>query len=149
MSNLYFCFSLQELTKANRIKNMSARKNFTTGSPWEDIIGYCRAVKIGNTIEIAGTTAGKDTNGNAIEGLYNQTKAILEKLSGVLQDAGASVNDVVRTRMFLTDISQWEEAAKAHGEVFKDIKPVTTIVEVSKLIGPEILIEIEVTAITG
>ncbi len=128
---------------------MGSRKNFTTGSPWEDIIGYCRAVRIGNTIEIAGTTAAKDAEGKAIEGLYNQTRAILEKLSGVLQDAGASVNDVVRTRMFLTDISQWEEAAKAHGEIFKDIKPVTTIVEVSKLIDPEILIEIEVTAIQG
>ena len=126
---------------------MSTRKNFTTGSPWEDIIGYCRAVRIGNTIEIAGTTAAKDANGNAIEGLYNQTKAILDKLAQVLKDADSSVNDVVRTRMFLTDISQWEEAAKAHGEVFKDIKPVTTMVEVSKLIDPEILIEIEVTAI--
>src|SRR5690606_35092323 len=126
---------------------MSTRKNFTTGSPWEDIIGYCRAVKVGNTIEIAGTTAAKDEHGNAIEGLYNQTKAILDKLAIVLQDAGSSVNDVVRTRMFLTDISQWEEAAKAHGEVFKDIKPVTTMVEASKLIDPEILIEIEVSAI--
>lgn len=126
---------------------MKTRKNFTTGSPWEDIIGYCRAVKIGDTIEIAGTTAAKDEKGNAIGGLYNQTKAILDKLSAVLNDAGASVQDVVRTRMFLTDISQWEEAAKAHGEVFKDVKPVTTIVEVSKLIDPEILIEIEVTAI--
>src|SRR5690606_13703283 len=126
---------------------MSNRINFTTGSPWEDIIGYCRAVKIGNTIEIAGTTAAKDENGNPIEGLYNQTKAILDRLAKVLDDAGASVSDVVRTRMFLTNIAEWEEAAKAHGEVFKDIKPVTTMVEVSKLIDPEILIEIEVTAI--
>jgi enamine deaminase RidA (YjgF/YER057c/UK114 family) len=126
---------------------MSNRQNFTTGSPWEDIIGYCRAVKVGNTIEIAGTTAAKDEQGNPIDGLYNQTKAILDKLAVVLKDAGSSVEDVVRTRMFLTDISQWEEAAKAHGEVFKDIKPVTTMVEVSKLIDPEILIEIEVSAI--
>jgi len=126
---------------------MSNRQNFTTGSPWEDIIGYCRAVKVGNTIEIAGTTAAKDEQGNAINGLYNQTKAILDKLAVVLKDAGSSVEDVVRTRMFLTNISQWEEAAKAHGEVFKDIKPVTTIVEVTKLIDPEILIEIEVSAI--
>ncbi len=126
---------------------MSNRQNFTTGSPWEDIIGYCRAVKVGNTLEIAGTTAAKDEQGNPIEGLYNQTKAILDKLVVVLKDAGSSVEDVVRTRMFLTDISQWEEAAKAHGEVFKEIKPVTTMVEVSKLIDPEILIEIEVSAI--
>jgi len=126
---------------------MSNRQNFTTGSPWEDIIGYCRAVKVGNTLEIAGTTAAKDEQGNPINGLYNQTKAILDKLAVVLKDAGSSVEDVVRTRMFLTDISQWEEAAKAHGEVFKNIKPVTTMVEVSKLIDPEILIEIEVSAI--
>lgn len=128
---------------------MTNRQNFTTGSPWEDIIGYCRAVKVGNTIEIAGTTMAKDADGNAITTLYGQTKAILEKLKGVLEDADASLENVVRTRMFLTDISQWEEAAKAHGEYFKDIKPVTTIVEVSKLIDPEILIEIEVTAILG
>ncbi|MRX47233.1 RidA family protein [Pedobacter puniceum] len=128
---------------------MTNRQNFTTGSPWEDIIGYCRAVKVGNTIEIAGTTMAKDADGNAITTLYGQTKAILEKLKGVLEDADASLENVVRTRMFLTDISQWEEAAKAHGEYFKDIKPVTTMVEVSKLIDPEILIEIEVTAILG
>ena len=128
---------------------MSERKNYTTGSPWEDIIGYCRAVKVGNVLEIAGTTAAKDEQGNAIEGLYNQTKAILDKLTKVLEDAGSSTKDVVRTRMFLTDISQWEEAARAHGEVFKEIKPVTTMVEVSKLIDPEILIEIEVSAILG
>jgi enamine deaminase RidA (YjgF/YER057c/UK114 family) len=128
---------------------MTNRQNFTTGSPWEDIIGYCRAVKVGNTIEIAGTTMAKDTDGNAITTLYGQTKAILEKLKSVLEDADASLENVVRTRMFLTDISQWEEAAKAHGEYFKDIKPVTTMVEVSKLIDPEILIEIEVTAILG
>lgn len=128
---------------------MTNRQNFTTGSPWEDIIGYCRAVKVGNTIEIAGTTMAKDADGNAITTLYGQTKAILEKLKGVLEDADASLENVVRTRMFLTDISQWEEAAKAHGEYFKDIKPVTTMVEVSKLINPEILIEIEVTAILG
>ncbi|WP_026904585.1 RidA family protein [Pedobacter glucosidilyticus] len=128
---------------------MTNRQNFTSGSPWEDIIGYCRAVKVGNTIEIAGTTMSKDADGNAISTLYGQTKAILEKLKGVLEDADASLENVVRTRMFLTDISQWEEAAKAHGEYFKDIKPVTTMVEVSKLIDPEILIEIEVTAILG
>ncbi|WP_304064045.1 RidA family protein [Pedobacter glucosidilyticus] len=128
---------------------MTNRQNFTSGSPWEDIIGYCRAVKVGNTIEIAGTTAAKDENGNSLTTMYDQTKAILDKLTKVLEDAGASLENVVRTRMFLTDISQWEEAAKAHGHFFKDIKPVTTMVEVSKLIDPEILIEIEVTAILG
>lgn len=125
---------------------MNNRQNFTSGSPWEDIIGYCRAVKVGNTIEIAGTTAVKDENGNNLTTLFEQTKAILDKLNIVLQDAGASLENVVRTRMFITDISQWEEAAKAHGLFFKDIKPVTTMVEVSKLIDPDMLIEIEITA---
>lgn len=128
---------------------MTNRQNFTSGSPWEDIIGYCRAVKVGNTIEIAGTTAAKDEEGNSLTTMYSQTKAILDKLTKVLEEAGASLENVVRTRMFLTDISQWEEAAKAHGEFFKDIKPVTTMVEVSKLIDPEIMIEIEVTAMLG
>jgi enamine deaminase RidA (YjgF/YER057c/UK114 family) len=128
---------------------MSDRQNFTTGSPWEDIIGYCRAVKVGNTIEIAGTTASKDEDGNNLTTLFDQTKAILDKLKIVLENAGASLDNVVRTRMFLTDISQWEEAAKAHGLFFKDIKPVTTMVEVSKLIDPEMLIELEITAIIG
>ena len=138
---------LPKLYFASNSKQMNKRQNFTSGSPWEDFIGYCRAVKVGNTIEIAGTTASKDEAGNALTNVHDQTKAILEKLSKVLQDAGASLNDVVRTRMFLTDITQWEEAAKAHGHFFKDIKPVTTMVEVSKLIDPEILIEIEVSAI--
>ncbi len=128
---------------------MNNRQNFTSGSPWEDIIGYCRAVKVGNTIEIAGTTASKDEDGNELTTMYDQTKAILDKLTTVLEDAGASLENVVRTRMFLTDISQWEDAAKAHGLFFKDIKPVTTMVEVSKLIDPDILIEIEITAMLG
>lgn len=126
---------------------MSKRKNYTTGGPWEDIIGYCRAVKIGNTIEIAGTTATSTDDGTPLTTLFEQTKAILEKQEKVLIEAGASLNNVIRTRMFITDISQWEEAGKAHGHFFKDIKPVTTMVEVSRLIAPEMLIEIEMTAI--
>ncbi|OAQ42243.1 hypothetical protein A5893_03780 [Pedobacter psychrophilus] len=126
---------------------MSERKNYTTGSEWEEIIGYCRAVKIGNTIEIAGTTATKDADGNNLTTLFGQTKGILEKLQQVLIDAGASLENVVRTRMFITDISLWEQAARAHGLFFKDIKPVTTIVEVNKLIDQDMLIEMEMTAI--
>lgn len=126
---------------------MSERKNYTTGGPWEDIIGYCRAVKIGNTIEIAGTTATSSDDGTPLTTLFEQTKAIIEKQEKVLIEAGASLNHVVRTRMFITDINQWEQAGKAHGHFFKDIKPVTTMVEVSKLISPEMLIEIEMTAI--
>lgn len=128
---------------------MTNRKNFTTGGPWEDIIGYCRAVKIGNTIEISGTTATKDDEGNDLITTFDQTKAIIEKLAKVLEDAGASLENVVRTRLFLTDISQWEQAAKAHGLFFKDIKPASTMLEVSKLIDPGMLIEIEMTAVTG
>ncbi len=123
------------------------RENFTTGGPWEDIIGYCRAVKIGNTIEISGTTATKDEQGNDLTTTYDQTKAIIEKLALVLENAGASLEHVVRTRLFLADITQWEEAAKAHGLFFKDIKPASTMVEVSKLIDPAMLIEIEMTAV--
>jgi enamine deaminase RidA (YjgF/YER057c/UK114 family) len=126
---------------------MIIRQNFTTGSPWEDIIGYCRAVKIGNTIEISGTTATKDDDGKDLTTTFDQTKAIIEKLAKVLEDAGASLENVVRTRLFLADISQWEQAAKAHGLFFKDIKPASTMIEVSKLIDPAMLIEIEMTAI--
>lgn len=126
---------------------MSERKNYTTGGPWEDIIGYCRAVKIGNTIEIAGTTATSADDGTPLKTLFEQTKAIIEKQEKVLIAAGASLANVVRTRMFITNISQWEEAGKAHGHFFKDIKPVTTMVEISNLIAPEMLIEIEMTAI--
>lgn len=126
---------------------MINRQNFTSGGPWEDIIGYCRAVKIGNTIEISGTTATKDEDGNDLITTFDQTKAIIEKLAKVLEDAGSSLNDVVRTRLFLSDITQWEQAAKAHGLFFKDIKPASTMLEVSKLIDPAMLIEIEMTAV--
>jgi enamine deaminase RidA (YjgF/YER057c/UK114 family) len=124
------------------------RTNYSSGAKWEDIVGYSRAVKIGNTIEVTGTVAVNDSSeqvgGN---NAYEQTKFIIQKIEKVLQQAGASLNDVVRTRMFVTDISRWEEYGKAHGEFFKNIKPCTTMVEVSKLIAPEYLIEIEATAI--
>ena len=124
------------------------RTNYSSGAKWEDIVGYSRAVKIGNTIEVTGTVA-VDDNSSLVGGnnAYEQTKFIIQKIEKVLQKAGASLNDVVRTRMFVTDISRWEEYGKAHGEFFKDIKPCTTMVEVSKLISPEYLIEIEATAI--
>jgi enamine deaminase RidA (YjgF/YER057c/UK114 family) len=124
------------------------RTNYSSGAKWEDIVGYSRAVKMGNTIEVTGTVA-VDDNSNLVGGnnAYEQTKFIIQKIEGVLQKAGASLNDVVRTRMFVTDISRWEEYGKAHGEFFKSIKPCTTMVEVSKLISPEYLIEIEATAI--
>jgi enamine deaminase RidA (YjgF/YER057c/UK114 family) len=123
------------------------RKNISSGSPWEDIVGYSRAVRVGNIVEVAGTTA---MDGDMLVGkgdVYAQTVFIFKKIEKALNEAGATLPDVVRTRMFITDISKWEEAGKAHGEFFKNIKPVATMVEVSNLIDKELLIEIEVTAI--
>ena len=123
------------------------RKNIGSGSPWEDVVGYSRAVRIGNIIEVAGTTA---MDGDVLIGqgdIYAQTVFIFKKIEKALMELGAGWTDVVRTRMFITDISTWEEAGKAHGEFFKNIKPVATMVEVSNLIDADLLIEIEVTAI--
>ena len=126
------------------------RTNYSSGAKWEDIVGYSRAVKAGNMIFVTGTVA-VDANNQLVGGddAYLQTKFILEKIAAVLQQAGASLEDVVRTRLFVTDISRWEEYGRAHGEVFGTIKPCTTMVEVSKLIAPEYLIEIEVDAVAG
>ena len=129
---------------------MTKRLNISSGAKWEDIVGYSRAVRIGNVIEVAGTTA-VDENGLVV-GLndpYEQTRFILSKIEKALVQAGASMKDVTRTRMFVTDITQWEEIGKAHGMYFKDIKPAATMVEVKSLISPELLVEIEVTAILG
>lgn len=124
------------------------RINYSSGAKWESIVGYSRAVKMGNVIEVTGTVA-VDENNQAVgvNDAYAQTCFIIQKIERVLQQAGASLKDVIRTRMFVTDISRWEEYGKAHGEFFKDIRPCTTMVEVSKLIAPEYLIEIEATAI--
>ncbi len=127
---------------------MTQRLNISSGAKWEDIIGYSRAVKIGNVIEVAGTTAlGENGEIVGIDDPYQQTKFIFAKIEKALASAGATLKDVVRTRMFVTDISQWEEIGKAHGEYFREIKPASTMVEVKSLINPEMLIEIEVTAI--
>jgi enamine deaminase RidA (YjgF/YER057c/UK114 family) len=124
------------------------RTNYSSGAKWEDIVGYSRAVKMGNTIEVTGTVA-VDENSLLVakDDAYGQTKFIIQKIEAVLQKAGASLKDVVRTRMFVTDISRWEEYGKAHGEFFKNIKPCTSMIEVKGLIAPEYLIEIEATAI--
>ncbi|HLF45141.1 MAG TPA: RidA family protein [Chitinophagaceae bacterium] len=126
------------------------RTNYSSGAKWEDIVGYSRAVKTGNTIEVTGTVS-VDENNNLVgdNDAYGQTRFILQKIDAVLQKAGASLKDVVRTRMFVTDISRWEEYGKAHSEFFKDIRPCTTMVEISKLIAPGYLIEIEATAVIG
>ena len=124
------------------------RVNYSSGSKWEDIVGYSRAVKVGGTIEVTGTVATGDDG--AVVGKndpYKQTKFIYQRIEKVLQQAGASMKDIVRVRMFVTDISQWQEYGRAHSEFFKDIKPCNTMVEVSALIEPEYMIEIEATAI--
>ncbi len=124
------------------------RINYSSGAKWEDIVGYSRAVKIGNTIEVTGTVA-VDANNELVgkNDAYAQTRFIIEKIEAVLKRAGASLSDVVRTRMFVTDISRWEEYGRAHGEFFSTIKPCTSMIEVKGLIDPEYLIEIEATAV--
>ena len=123
------------------------RTNISSGAKWEDIVGYSRAVRIGNIIEISGTAPVEGDKVIGIGDAYVQTKFCLQKIEKALIETGTTLNDVIRTRMFVTDISLWEEYGKAHGEFFKDIKPVTTMVEVKSLIDPDMLVEIEATAI--
>ncbi len=122
------------------------RRNFSTGAKWEDIVGYCRAVQVGYIIEIAGTTAVIDGiivhKGDA----YLQTKAIIEIAKSVLEEAGGDLSNVIRTRIYVTDISKWRDIGKAHGEFYRTIKPATSMVEVSGLVDPDMLVEIEFTA---
>ncbi len=124
------------------------RINYPSGSKWEDVVGYSRVVKVGNFIEVAGTTStGEDGTIKGKGDPYLQTKIIIEKISNYLNLAGVSLENVTRTRIFVKDIDKWEEIGRAHGEFFKHIKPVTSMVEVSRLIDPDILVEIEMSAI--
>ncbi|MBK6913890.1 MAG: RidA family protein [Ignavibacteriales bacterium] len=126
---------------------MSNRKNISSGAVWENLLGYSRAVRINNVIEVSGTTSSDGENIIGIGNVYEQTKYIISKIESSLLQVGASLNDVVRIRMFVTDISKWDEIGKAHNEFFKNIKPAATMVEVKSLIHPDLLIEIEATAI--
>jgi reactive intermediate/imine deaminase len=121
-----------------------ARQVFSTNAKWEPIVGYSRAVKVGNLIFVTGTTA-TDESGNivGVDDAYAQTRQALENIERVLKRAGAEMKDVVRTRLFVTDISRWEEYGRAHAEYFRTVLPATTMVEVSKLIAPEMLVEVE------
>ncbi|UQD56386.1 RidA family protein [Flavobacterium sp. K5-23] len=123
------------------------RENILTGSLWEDKMGYCRAVRIGNYIEVSGTVAIVDGEKIKANDAYAQTLNILERVEKVLEDLNVNIKDVIRTRIFTTDITTFEAVALAHSSYFKDIKPATGFYEISKLIAPEYLVEIEFTAV--
>ena len=126
---------------------MKNRKNISSGAKWESLVGYSRAVKIGNIIEVSGTTAVDGDEVMFPGDAYNQTQYILLKIEQALKDAGAEMDDVVRTRIFVTDMSHWEEIGRAHGEFFSEIRPASTMVEIYALIKEGLLVEIEATAI--
>jgi enamine deaminase RidA (YjgF/YER057c/UK114 family) len=126
------------------------RKLISSGAKWEEPVGYSRAVRVGNMVFVSGTV-GADENGHAVDphSAYFQAIKALQIIEAALREAGAELRHVVRTRMYVTDISQWEQVGKAHGEFFGAIRPATSMIEVSKLIGPDFLVEIEADAVIG
>ena len=133
----------------NDIATKSGRLNVTSGSPYEPIIGFSRAVRIGKIVAVGGTAAGSGGKPIAVGDPAAQTRAIMEMIAKALEDASTSLQDVVRTRIYLTDIAHWEAAGKVHGEFFGEIRPASTMIEVSRFINPDWLVEIEADAVIG
>ncbi len=125
------------------------RRSIGTGSSWEGVVGYSRAVRVGDVVHVAGTTAVRDGHVVAPGDAYRQAQVALEIVVAALAECGASAADVVRTRLYVTDIRDWEAVGRAHGEVFADVRPATTMVQVAALIDPELLVEIEAEAVVG